>query len=130
MPQLFPGVRKVLEYYARKKMAVVSNKSRQIMVREVDRLEVNRFFEVFIGGEAGCLKPSACQLIKVLGEFSVEPIEALMVGDMTFDIISGKNAGMLTAAAAYGIGKVEDLLKVKPDYFLNDITELMEKIPR
>ena len=47
---------------------------------------------------------------------------------MDIDVLAGKNAGILTCAVAYGIGKKEDIIKAKPDYLINNILELKEII--
>jgi phosphoglycolate phosphatase-like HAD superfamily hydrolase len=49
-----------------------------------------------------------------------------MVGDSVNDVLAGRQAGMITCALTYGLGKREDLVKASPDFLLDDIWELTE----
>ena len=53
---------------------------------------------------------------------------AIIVGDMHIDVLTGKQAGITTCAVTYGIGKKEDIEEAKPDYIIDDISKLKEII--
>ncbi|MBN2097526.1 MAG: HAD hydrolase-like protein [Candidatus Omnitrophica bacterium] len=47
---------------------------------------------------------------------------------MDLDILAGKNAGILTCAVTYGIGKKQDIVRAKPDFIIDKILQLKEVI--
>jgi len=58
-------------------------------------------------------------------ECGVPPENGVMVGDTTFDIETGQNAGALTTiAVTHGFGLPEDLAKAQPGYIAHDIFEV------
>ena len=95
-------------------------------VLKAARIYANGYFEDIIGGDdAGCMKPSACPLDRVIRGFDIRDKEkVMMVGDMDIDVLAGKNAGVKTCAVTYGIGKREDIVKAAPDYIIDDFIEL------
>ena len=48
-----------------------------------------------------------------------------MIGDSHFDIEAGKNAGTKTIRATYGF-HTDKLNEPRPDYFINDISDLLK----
>jgi len=51
--------------------------------------------------------------------------EAMMVGDMSIDIIAGQSAGIKTCAVTFGLHGSDILLKTDPDYMIDDFKELL-----
>ena len=47
-----------------------------------------------------------------------------MVGDRKFDIIGGKETGIITVGALYGYGSYEELNDAGADYIVKDVNEL------
>jgi len=69
-------------------------------------------------------KPSAEPLLIICDELGIQPSETLMVGDTELDIICGKNAGALSCGVSYGYRTEKNLKEYKPDFLINDISEL------
>jgi phosphoglycolate phosphatase len=69
-------------------------------------------------------KPHPDVILKSLEVFGVDPRDVLMVGDAESDMAAGRAAGVKTCAVRYGYGRVEDLAKWKPDYWIDDLREL------
>lgn len=70
-------------------------------------------------------KPDAEPMFKACDVLALPPAEVLYVGDHLRDIQAGKNAGMPTAAAAWGyIPDHEDAADWQADYLLPDIPAL------
>ena len=121
---LYPHVEDILKHFKGKSMCVVTNRKKDMALITLNSLGIAKYFKDIIGGDdASCLKPSACPLNKVL-PLNNNSTRSMIIGDMDLDIISGKKVGILTCAVTYGIGKKEDILKVEPDYIINDIAEL------
>jgi len=121
----YPGVLEVLEHFSKKSKAVITNKRKRFAKAQLEHFGIAKYFDEIIGGDdETCLKPSPCQPEAVLKRYRIKPERSIVVGDMDFDILSGKQAGMLTCAVTYGIGKREAILKAKPDFIIDNIREL------
>lgn len=127
--RLFDGTREMLEHFKNKKKAIVSNGGRNMVEISLKKHGIEACFDMLVGGEdESCAKPNPCQIEKVLKTLQVEPSKAIMVGDLVLDIQAGKNAGIKTCGTTYGIGRKEDLISAKPDFMIDDVSELMSLI--
>ncbi len=111
---LYPNVKEILEHFKNKKMAVVTNKNKHSTVRTLEAFKINGYFGDVLGGDdVDCRKPSSCPLDLVIQKHKAKKESTLIVGDMAIDILAGKKAGIATCAVTYGIGKKEDIIKLK-----------------
>lgn len=126
---LYPYVKEILEYFKTKNLVIVTNRSKQTSEAALKYFDIIDYFKYIItGDDETCLKPSACPLNRAFDNFDVEKKKSMIIGDMALDILAGKNAGILTCAVTYGIGKIKDLLAAKPDYVIDGIIELKKLI--
>ncbi|MCK5594891.1 HAD-IA family hydrolase [bacterium] len=126
---LYPNVREILEHFKDKKKAVVSNKNREEVVSNLKALAIYDYFESITGGdEVERRKPSPFHLYKTMQRFHANKEKSIMVGDMDIDILTGKNAGILTCAVTYGVSEEKDIIKVEPDFIIDDIMKLRDII--
>ena len=51
--------------------------------------------------------------------------ETLVVGDMSYDILMGRNAGCMTCGVTYGNGTRKELEDAEADYIIDDFAEIM-----
>jgi phosphoglycolate phosphatase-like HAD superfamily hydrolase len=127
---LFKGVIKTLDYLKSKEMIITSNGIREVIEKMLNNFKIRKFFkEIISGDKPDCIKPTACPINMVfdsfkLGNRTVDKDRIMIVGDMDIDIKAGKNAGIKTCAVTYGIGKKKDIIKAKPDFLIDDISEL------
>ena len=127
--RLFPHVREFLKSYKNKLMAVISNKRDEFIELILKRQRVDSYFTAIKGGDSSpCLKPDPCTINELLKNHGIAAERALYIGDMTIDVETGKNAGVLTCAVTYGFDDAATLKKVKPDFLVNDLLELREHI--
>ncbi len=123
--KIYPGVSEVLDYFGKRKKVLVTNRNKKYAEITLERLGLRGYFVEIMGGDdEKCSKPEACQLNAMLEQFDVPKEKAIMIGDMAIDIAAGKNAGVHTCGVTYGIGKEEDIVREKPDYLINNISEL------
>ncbi len=88
---------------------------------------VEKQFDAILGGDSGSeKKPHPALLNDVLGRFSVSATRAVMVGDGDIDVEAGRRAGVITCGVTYGVGKKEDLVAAKPDFLIDDLSELSD----
>jgi phosphoglycolate phosphatase len=122
---LYRGVRDVLSYFRGKRRAVVSNKMARLTVAVLRGLGVEDQFDVILGGDSAAeKKPHPALLREVLERFQIFPAKALMVGDGDTDIEAGKRAGVITCGVTYGLNKKEVVGAARPDFLIDDLTEL------
>jgi len=128
---LFPGVKEVLETLnTNGKILVIatSNKS-ELVKNHLSEFGIsNRFRLIVSEEEVDNNKPSPDMVDKILEITKIPKEDTMLVGDMDYDILMGKNAGISTCAVKYGIQNIERLKKSKPDFMISDIKELLEII--
>ena len=124
---LYAHVRETLEFFSQKKKAVATNKTLNFTSKILEGLGIRPYFDMILGGDSTQRKkPNPEPLKKILNRLHVSPGQAAMVGDSVNDVLAGRQAGMITCALTYGLGKREDLVKASPDFLLDDIWELTE----
>jgi len=69
------------------------------------------------------LEPGVKQFA-AMNALGAKPEDCLMVGDSAADMEAGKRAGMKTCAVRYGYGRIEDMARFEPDYWVDDLREL------
>ncbi len=119
----YPGVPETLERLGEYRKAVISNKREYLSKKLLEKLGLAKHFDMVLGSDSvEEKKPSPKPLLKVLGLFSLQPGEAVIVGDSNFDIEAGIAAGMKTIAVTYGfrdIGSLKDA-----DFLIGHFAEL------
>jgi phosphoglycolate phosphatase len=122
---LYKNVKKVLEYFRDKEVAMVTNKLIEPTKRILNKLEATDYFSIVIGSDSvKVAKPEPDGIKKVLEELKRSPKDAIMIGDSIYDIEAGKAAGVNTCAVTYGFNERRELEKMKPDFLIDDIIEL------
>lgn len=69
-------------------------------------------------------KPEPDVILASLAALGAKPGDCLMVGDSPNDMEAGRRAGVKICAVRYGYGKVEDLRRFDPDFWIDDLREL------
>ncbi|MGA2966750.1 MAG: HAD hydrolase-like protein [Terriglobales bacterium] len=111
---------------AHRVMAVLSNKpvnpSRDIL----QALGLGDFFIRIYGGNSfPTKKPDPLGARTLLGETGVAADEALIIGDSSIDVLTGRNAGLWTCGVSYGFAP-HTLEEVPPDVLVESPRELGE----
>ncbi|MBO8176182.1 MAG: pyrophosphatase PpaX [Bacillus sp. (in: Bacteria)] len=109
------------------KMAIVSTKIRDTVIKGLRLTKLDKFFDVVVGlDDVKHAKPDPEPLQKALQQLGSTPDEALMIGDNSHDILGGKNAGTKTAGVAWSAKGKEYLAQFEPDYILEHIQDLFD----
>lgn len=88
---------------AGKTWAIVTNKPAYLATLLAEKLDLLERCAVLVGGDTTDEpKPSPKPCLYAANAIGLQPNECIMIGDDERDILSGKRAGMLTAAVAYG----------------------------
>lgn len=126
---IFPGVREALQELKDQGylLGVVTSKLNHVAQRGLDLFDIFSFFDTFVGAnDTEKHKPHPDPILKALENLNIKPEEALMVGDTPFDILCGKNAKVSTAVVEYSEHSVEKLQEYKPDYVIENLTDLIK----
>lgn len=126
---LYPNAKETLDYFKGKRKLILTNRYKDFAEATLKGLGIMHYFEEVIGGDdETCLKPCAGILDRMASKEKIDKTKALIVGDMDVDILTGKNAGVKTCWVTYGLGRIEQIRDLKPDYIIDDLIELKEII--
>ncbi|MFL8936177.1 pyrophosphatase PpaX [Rossellomorea oryzaecorticis] len=127
----FEGVYETVEALHKQgyKLAIVSTKVRDVVLKGLDLMNLRQFFDVVITlDEVENAKPHPEPIQKALLDLGSSPEEAVMVGDNHHDILAGKNAGCLSAGVAWSAKGRDHLMQYEPDFMLDTMTDLLKVV--
>lgn len=104
------------------KVAIITTNSKNNVASFLQNHEFNCFDFIVSSSMFG----KEHKIRKILKKESLEPNEVLYVGDEIRDITAAKSSNIKIASVSWGYNTVESLLKYKPDYLLNDPSELID----
>jgi len=129
---VYAGIPEVLARLAnssngvQRQMAVLSNKPANSSRAIVRALGVGDFFvRVYGGNSFTTKKPDPLGVQTILRETGVAAAEALIIGDSSIDVLTGRNAGLWTCGVTYGFAP-HTLEEVPPDVLIESPRELEE----
>jgi HAD superfamily hydrolase (TIGR01509 family) len=122
--RVFPGVAEALAGLGGRK-STATTKGTPTTRAVLEQFGLIRYFDHVQGTDGFPCKPAPDVVLKSLGELGVGPEECLMVGDAPADMEAGRRAGVRTCAVRYGYGNQAELAKHEPDYWVNDLRELL-----
>lgn len=106
---------------------VVSSKKTDVLYRNLQKLQLDRFFTDWIGSDqVEHYKPHPDGILKIVERYSLNVTECAMVGDAIFDIQMGKAAGCKTVAVNWGSHSKMQLLKEEPSFFAHEVRDLYQ----
>ena len=70
-------------------------------------------------------KPEPDVILAALAGLQGTASECLMVGDSPADMEAGRKAGVKICAVRYGYGRESELALFEPDYWVDDLRELL-----
>jgi phosphoglycolate phosphatase len=128
--QVYPGIPEALQQIrsngTARKMAVLSNKPVNPSRAIVDALGLADFFvKVYGGNSFETKKPDPLGVNILLKETGTAPANAMIVGDSSIDILTGRNAGIASCGVTYGFAP-HTLCEVPPDVVVESPRELRE----
>lgn len=124
-----PGARELIKQLKAQgyKLAIASNRPARFTHIILKHLKIHQAFDrVVCGDEVEHAKPAPDMLRQIIARFSLDPSEALYVGDMTVDVECGHAAGIKTAAVITGSSDREEIARLKPLRIMNSILEVAD----
>ena len=124
MTRVFPGVAEALAALGGRK-ATATTKGTPTTRIVLELFGLLQHFDHVQGTDGFPSKPAPDVILTALAALGARPEDCLMVGDSAPDIEAGKRAGVKTCAVRYGYGNPEHLARYEPDYWVDDLRELV-----
>jgi len=120
---VYPGIPEALKTIqsngSPRKMAVLSNKPVRPSRAIVEELGLGKFFvQVYGGNSFETKKPDPLGVNALLKETGISATDAMIVGDSSVDVLTGRNAGIATCGVTYGFAP-HTLCEAPPDVVIN-----------
>jgi|HubBroStandDraft_3_1064219.scaffolds.fasta_scaffold00522_5 phosphoglycolate phosphatase len=131
LPLLFEGVAEMLADLEDRGylLAVATGKSRRGLDHALEKTGVVGRFHATRTADEAFSKPHPQMLLDVCAAVGVEPREALMIGDTTYDLEMARNAGAAGLGVLSGSHSWEDLAACSPVACLASVVELPAWLP-
>ncbi len=125
-PVLYPVARETLQALeqAQKITAVISKHPTIHLHREAHEYGIAAFFSEIIGD----IHDKASTLQKVLQDTGIHPDHACYVGDMTFDVLAARQAGVIAVGVPTGYQTKDVLAAEKPDVMLEKLSDILKYV--
>ena len=123
LTRVYPGVPEALAALAGRK-STATTKGTPTTRAVLEQFGLIRYFDHVQGTDGFPYKPAPDVILTALAALGARPEDCLMVGDSSADMEAAKRAGVRTCAVRYGYGKVEDLARFAPDFWIDDLREL------
>ncbi len=124
LTSIYPGVNEALSALGGRK-ASATTKGTPTTRAILDQFGLLRYFNHVQGTDGFPCKPAPDVIFAALAGLGAKPEECLMIGDSAADMEAGKRAGVKTCAVRYGYGREEKLAQWEPDYWVDDLRELL-----
>lgn len=128
MVTVYPGVPAAVEAIraAGVRTGLVTSKNRQGALRGLTLVKLERQMDVLVcADEVTNPKPHPEPVEKALALLGADPGGTVYVGDSIHDMVSGRAAGVRTAAALWGPFARSHLEETRPDYWLDTPADLL-----
>jgi len=124
LTQVYPGVREALAALGGRKSTATTKQT--WMTRGVlEHFGLLEYFDHVQGTDGFAYKPAPDVLLASLKVFGARPEDCLLVGDAPGDMEAGRRAGVHICAVRYGYGTPEELARFEPDFWVDDLRELV-----
>lgn len=112
-------------------LGILTNKPDEYAVELAEYFFAETPFAFVVGSRVGhTLKPDPAGLLRELGYFGIREKDAFYVGDSDVDVLTAKNAGVVSVGVAWGFRGREELESADADIILEspeDLPTLLEK---
>lgn len=111
------------------KLALITGGSAKVH-KLLERNGVEQYFGSIVHSERIKMqKPDPEGLLLALSEIDIDPKDAITVGDMRFDVLAGKNAGVhATVGLTHGFGTRTELEEAGADYIVDNLAAVTQLV--
>ena len=127
--ELFDGVAETLDTLRKAgvKIVIASNNVHPVLERQLKNLGIRQYIDDILAVEdVENVKPAPDIALEVLRRCNIKAEEAIVVGDSTYDMDMGREAGCHLCGVSYG-GHTPDMLREKgAKYIIDSFSELVK----
>ena len=116
-----PGIG--MGYFTKEDFFAVNREFLRAVVREKIFIDKVYFCPHSESQKCTCRKPSTGMIERAVKELNINLTQSFMIGDMTLDVMLGKNAGCRTIQVVTGIGGNDKRFEVVPDFTAKNLDE-------
>ena len=121
---LFPGAKEALAALGGRK-STATTKGTPTTRAVLTQFGLIQYFDHVQGTDGIPYKPAPDVLLAAMAALGARPEECLMVGDSHADMAAGRAAGVKTCAVRYGYGNRQEIARLEPDYWVDDLRALV-----
>ena len=107
-------------------LAILSNKPDKLVKMIVNNIFPDGIISVAMGQTDLPKKPDPTVPLMIADQFRISPTETYFIGDSEVDVLTGKNAEMITVAVSWGLRERYVLEDASPDVIIDTRAELLE----
>ena len=127
---LYPGAVEMLDELEAEGylLAIVTSRSNRRFLDLVERNGLGGRFVTVKTADQGPGKPNPFLLLEAMKEAGVEPADTVMIGDTTYDIMTGRNAGVGAVGVTWGVHPETELRDAGAHHVADEFHELSDLI--
>jgi phosphoglycolate phosphatase len=119
----YPGILEALAALPGKKSTATTKGTPTTRV-VLDMFGLLPYFDHVQGTDGFPAKPEPDVILASLKVFGAKPEDCLFIGDSSTDMEAGRRAGVKTCAVLWGYGNREEMARWKPDYWVEQPSDL------
>jgi phosphoglycolate phosphatase len=129
---IFPGMTDILQglHATDRRCAVATGKSRRGLDLALQSSQLSPWFHITRCADETRSKPDPRMLIEILEHFELEPADAVMIGDTSYDLQMAQNIGMPSIGVRWGAHSEDVLAQFKPIAIVSNSNELRDLLIR
>jgi len=122
--KVYPGVLETLSKLPGKKSTATTKGTPTTRI-VLERFQLLPYFDHVQGTDGFPAKPSPDVIFKSLEGLGAAKEDCLFVGDSPADMEAAQRAGVKSCAVTYGYGQREEMAKWSPDFWIDEIRQLL-----
>ncbi|HEQ71219.1 MAG TPA: HAD family hydrolase [Spirochaetia bacterium] len=132
----YPGILSLLDTLSEAgiPLGILTNKPEELALKSVTALLPSSRFITVKGAVPGTpAKPDPGKALEIAALFGRPPAQVLLVGDSEIDILTARNAGMISVAVSWGFREREKLKQYHPRYLIDapeDLLSILDTLTR
>ena len=109
-------------------LAIVTSRSNRRLHELIDETGIGGRFVAIKSADQGPGKPNPFLLNEAMKEAGVDAADTVMIGDTTYDVLTGRNAGTGAIGVTWGVHPADELHGAGAHHVTDEIHELVELI--
>ncbi len=123
------GAIELLDYLTHEKgakLGLLTRNNRNVALKTLEAIDALKYFEMddILGRDEAAPKPDPDGILHLLNRWNGTPQKAVMVGDFTFDLNCGRNAGTSTIL----VNQAENFWPEITDFYFTDCAAILEHL--